>query len=333
MTGGSRLLCAALLALGASAERAAAQSWQVETSSSPAQGARPTPALTPTELPANTTVVPRSLPDPAPAAPAPAPAPAATGAGGQVALSAVLTEEGQNIEQGLVWRIYRDSPGADGKPILLATHREAAPNLRLEPGTYMVNVALGRANLTRKITVAGQKVQPERFVLNAGGLRIIPVLSTREAINEKAVSYDIYSDERDQYGQRVKVASGMKPGIVVRLNSGLYNVVSSYGDANAIARADVTVEAGKLTEATLNHAAGRVTFRLVAHPGGDALPDTQWSVSTSQGETVKESVGALPTHILAPGTYAVSAKYAGEVFQRTFSLRAGDALQVEIVRP
>jgi hypothetical protein len=128
------------------------------------------------------------------------------------------------------------------------------------------------------------------------------------------------------------VASGIKPGIVIRLNSGLYNVVGKYGDANAIARIDVTVEAGKLTEATLRHAAGTTTFKLVARAGGEAFADTQWSVVNGQGETVKESVGALPTHILAPGNYTVSAKNAGEVFQRNFTLRAGDSIAVEIVR-
>ena len=77
--------------------------------------------------------------------------------------------------------------------------------------------------------------------------------------------------------------SGVKPGLVMRLNAGIYNVVGTYGDANAIARADVTVEAGKLTEATLTHAAAKVTFKLVARPGGDAIADTQWNVANAAG--------------------------------------------------
>ena len=124
-------------------------------------------------------------------------------------------------------------------------------------------------------------------------------------VTDKAVSYEIYSDERDQYGQRTKVMSAAKPGLVIRLNAGIYNVVGTYGDANAIARADVTVEAGKLTEATLTHAAAKVTFKLVARPGGDAIADTQWNVANAQGEVVKESVGALPTHVFAPGSYTL----------------------------
>ena len=128
----------------------------------------------------------------------------------------------------------------------------------------MINVAFGRAHLTRKITVSNERASQERFVLNAGGLRLLPQLANGEAINDKAVIYDIYSDERDQYGQRTKLMSAAKPGIVLRLNAGIYNIVGTYGDANAIVRADVTVEAGKLTEATLAHAVAKVTFKLVA---------------------------------------------------------------------
>jgi hypothetical protein len=296
--------------------------WQTETQ----RGAQPVPAAPrfdppSMQLPPNTTVVPRSSTEPS--------KPAATGSGpGQVQLVAVLTEDGQSIEQGLVWTIFRDRPGADGKPRLVSTLREPSPSLRLEPGDYLVNVAFGRAHLTRKITVSNDHGLQERFVLNAGGLRVVPVLSNGEPISERAVSYEIFSDER----QRAKVTSAVKPGVIIRLNAGIYNIVSTYGDANAIARADVTVEAGKLTEATLVHAAAKVTFKLVSRAGGDALADTQWNVANANGETVKESVGALPTHILAPGAYTASARNGGELFQRAFTVQAGDTAQVEVVK-
>jgi hypothetical protein len=270
--------------------------------------------------------VPRTAPEAKPAPPANAPGP------GQVSLLAVLTQDGQSIEQGLTWRLFGDRPGPDGKPRLISTHREASPLLRLDPGDYIVNVAFGRAHLTRKITVSGERGLQERFVLNAGGLKLIPALASGEAITDRTVTYDIYSDERDQAGQRIKVASGVRAGAIMRLNAGIYNVISTYGDANAVARADVTVEAGKLTEATLTHAAAKVTFKLVAQAGGDAIADTQWIIATGLGETVKESVGALPTHILAPGIYVVSARNGGEVSQRQFMVQAGDNVQVEVVR-
>lgn len=299
--------------------------WQVDTN--PAQPRGPTQIVPAPRLeapgsllPPNTTVVPRSATDVKPAA--------AGGGPGQVQLVALLTEDGQGIEQGLVWHIFRDRPGPDGKPKLVSTHRDPSPALRLEPGDYLVSVAFGRAHLTRRIAVPAEGGTQERFVLNAGGLRVSSLLGTGEAIPERAITYEIFSDER----QRSRVMSGLRPGVIIRLNAGIYSIVGTYGDANATARADVTVEAGKLTEATLTHAAAKVTFKLVSRAGGDALADTQWNLANAQGATVKESVGALPTHILAPGTYTVSARNGAEVFQRVFTVKAGQAAEVEVVK-
>jgi hypothetical protein len=251
-------------------------------------------------------------------------------AAASVRLEALLTEEGQRIDQGLVWRVFGSKIESDGKPKLIATHREATPTLKVAPGDYTVNVAFGRAHLTRKITVSAATVGVEKFILNAGGLRVTADIGgTDPPIN--AITYSIQSDERDQFGNRTTILSGAKPGLIVRLNAGIYQLTSTYGDANATVRADVTVEAGKLTEAALSHVAAKVSFKLVAQPGGDAVPDTQWSVQTMAGEIVKESVGALTTHILAPGTYAAFAKKGGKSFRRDFLVRQGDVVQVEVV--
>ena len=256
-------------------------------------------------------------------------APPAAATLASVRLEALLTSDGQRIDQGLIWRVFGATPQSDGKPKLIATHREANPTIKVPPGDYSINAAFGRANLTRKITVKpGDTV--EQFVLNAGGLRVTADIAGLEA-PANAVSYSIQSDERDQFGSRATIMSGAKPGLIIRLNAGIYQLTSIYGDANAIVRADVTVEAGKLTEAALSHTAGKVAFKLVAEPGGDAVPDTQWSIQTPTGEIVKESVGALPTHILAPGTYAAIAKKGGKTYRRDFLVRQGDYVQVEVV--
>ncbi len=129
----------------------------------------------------------------------------------------------------------------------------------------------------------------------------------------------------------MRVLAGAKPNVINRLNAGIYRIVSRYGDANAKVEADVTVEAGKLTEATVSHQAARVTFKLVTRVGGEALPDTQWTVQTPDGQWSLQSVGALPTHILAPGTYSVTAKSSAGVYKRDFTLANGDAAQVEVL--
>lgn len=248
-----------------------------------------------------------------------------------IRLVALLTEDGQQIDQGLVWRIYRAGGPPGGKDKLIGTHLDASPVLKLEPGAYMVNAAFGRAHITRKIEVKPGRPPMERFVLNAGGLRLNATANGADA--GSSVSYTIYVDERDQFDNRTLVMSGAKPGLVYRLNAGIYQIVSRQGDANANIQADLTVEAGKLTEVTVAHTSAAITFKLVARAGGEALPDTQWVIATAKGETVKDSVGALPTHTLAPGDYTVTAKSQGRAFERAFAVRGGEAAQVEVVMP
>ena len=171
----------------------------------------------------------------------------------------------------------------------------------------------------------------ETFPLNVGLMRVTAFLGNNQPAPAANVMIDIFSDERDQSGQRSRQATGIKPGTLLRLGAGVYQIVSHYGDGNAIVQADFTVEPGKLTEATMVHHAARVSFKLVTRSGGEAMADTQWTISNRAGETVKESAGALPQHTLAPGAYTVAARSQGKIWRRTFSVRSGDNIQVEVL--
>lgn len=248
----------------------------------------------------------------------------------QIKLIALLTADGQQIDDGLVWRVYQHTGPQEAKSKLLMEKREASPALKLQPGDYTVNASFGRANLTRKLTLKAGSSATEKFVLNAGGLRVSASISGKPA-PEGGVAYAVYSEDRDQFANRSAVMTGAKPGLIMRLNAGIYHIVSTYGDANAKVEADVTVEAGKLTEANVVHQAAKAAFKLVTRAGGEALPDTHWTIQTQAGEIVKESVGALPSHVLAPGSYTVLAKSAGRVFQRAFAVKDGEMAIVEVL--
>lgn len=256
----------------------------------------------------------------------------AGGTGGQVRLVALLTADGQQIDQGLVWRVYQSAADPAAKAKLVTENREASPLLKLPPGDYTINASFGRAHITKKVSLKASGVPAlEQFVLNAGGLRLSASVAGKPAPGGM-VSYSIFSDDRDQFANRTAVMTGAKPSLIMRLNAGIYRLVSTYGDANARVETDVTVEAGKLTEASVAHTAGKATFRLVTRAGGEALPDTQWAVAASNGETVKESVGALPTHTLAPGAYTVTARSSGQVFKRDFAVKDGETVTVEVLK-
>lgn len=248
---------------------------------------------------------------------------------GGVRLVALLTGDGQQIEQGLIWRVFRTVPRSTKSKLVLES-REASPLVKLPPGEYTVNAAFGRANLTRKIVIKPDGPPFEPFVLNAGGLRVAAMIGGKPA-PPGAVSYSIYTDDRDEFEGNSAVITGAKPNLIIRLNSGIYRIVSIYGDANAKIEADVTVEAGKLTETTVTHTGGKATFKLVTRAGGEAVPDTRWTIQTTEGDTVKESVGALPTHVLAPGKYLVTASSGGRLYQNSFEIKDGDNISVEVL--
>jgi hypothetical protein len=250
---------------------------------------------------------------------------------GQVTLVALVSEESrQRIDQGMIWRVFTPG-GTTGRPKLVSTSRDAQPVLRLAPGDYLVNAAFGRAYATKRIKVAAGAQTTETFHLNAGVLRLTAFSSTGERLSDANVRYEIQSDERDQYGQRPRIVGNLRPGMLVRLSSGLYHIVSVYGDANARATADLTVEPAKLSDVVLVHHAAKVTFKLVQRAGGEAMADTQWSIATRSGQVVKESAGALPVHTLAPGSYVVSASSGGRVYRRNFVVKSGESAFVEVL--
>lgn len=256
---------------------------------------------------------------------------AVTSGAQEVQVAAFLTDDGPPIEQGLVWNVFQDSDQDTTPAKLMRTFREPSPLLRLAPGRYLVNVSFGRAHMTRTIRVEAGKPMNERFVLNAGGLRVAALLGDGSAAPAMSVSYDIYSGETDQLGNRKLVMSAARPGLIMRLNAGIFHIVSRYGDANAVVNADATVEAGKLTEVSIAHPGATVTFKLVTRAGGEAQSGAQWAILDGEGELIKETAGALPTHVLAAGSYVVTARHSGRVFRHGFTVQRGEVAQIEVV--
>ena len=249
-----------------------------------------------------------------------------------VTCEALLTKDGQPMQHGLTWRVFSPIPAADGKLPLLATSEGGTAAFHLVPGEYFVNVAFGRAGATKKLVVPEQgSVDKQVMVLDAGGIMLNAVSGADVRIPPKELSFAIYSAEVREDGERGLVMADVDPGTVVRLNAGTYHVVSEYGDVNAVIRADIQVEAGKLTEATIQHRAAKITLKLVADTGGEALADTAWSILTSSGDIVGESVSAFPTMVLAEGSYSAIAKNKDKIYQRDFTVEAGHNTEVEVL--
>ena len=271
----------------------------------------------------------------------PAPVPVETGAP-VLNLSAVLGAGSQPVRANLHWRVFNEAANADGSHELVAESRAAAPALQIKDGQYIVHVAYGLAAATKRVVVGGASVT-ERIAVNAGGLKIIGVIGDAQiAANRLNVSVFVPLPGNSE---AKLVLDHARPNDLIALPEGSYHVVSTYLDAtlpaaqaggvnnatNSVVAADLKVQTGKLTEATLRHRAATPTLKLVNKPGGEALANTSFTVLTPGGDVIRELIGAFPSLVLAEGDYVAIARHDGKAVQQNFKVESGLDRDVEIL--
>lgn len=261
---------------------------------------------------------------------APLAAPASDIRPGSFTLEARLTTDGPPLGDQVKWRIFNDTPGTDGKLKLLGEAGGGIIYVRLDPGTYYVHAAYGRAGTTRKVDVT-EPTGGEVLVLNAGGMRLLATNGKDQPLSQGQVSFDIYAPDEGGSEEQFLLVQNAPPGRVISLNAGTYHVVCKYGDANAVVRADIKIDPGKLTEATLFQKAARLTLKLVEQHGGEAIADTAWTVDTVAGVPVVSSVGAFPSVVLSAGQYIAIAKHDGKTYRTAFTVETGTDRDVEVL--
>jgi hypothetical protein len=249
-----------------------------------------------------------------------------------VHLEAKLSEGSEPMKYGLSWRIFSPIPGPDGKLPMLASSEGGSTSFDLDPGDYFVHVAFGRAGATKKLKIsASEEPATQTLVLDAGGMVLNAISGNNVRIPPDELSFEIYASEVKEDGERGLIMDNVKPNEVVRLNAGTYHVVSDYGKVNATIRADIKIEAGRLTQAVIQHRAAKITLKLVSQAGGEAIADTAWSILTASGDSVAESVGAFPVMVLAEGNYTAVARHKNNIYQRDFTVASGRNQDVEVM--
>lgn len=244
-------------------------------------------------------------------------------------LSAKLTDKGEDVTDGLIWRVFQPIYGVDNKLPLVATSNGGNAHFNLQPGSYIIHVSFGRAYAMKRVSLEhGQKLS-ENMVLNAGGLELNATIPEGK-INPQYLKFSIYSDDSEN-DDTALILSDVDAGKIIRLKAGTYHIVSNYGTANATSRSDIRVDAGKITEATMQHHAALVTLKLVRQEGGEALADTSWSITNDAGDIVRETVGAYASLVLAEGEYIAIAKNKDQIYQKVFTVTSGHDEDVDVI--
>ena len=261
-----------------------------------------------------------------PAAPPPPPVPLTTDPQ-PVTLSARTTDNGPFIPEGVVWRVFGTEVDETGELAMLARSDEATATFSLPPGDYVLNVAYGRAQATDTLRV---NVGPntKEMILEVGGLELNAAITGDVPIPSELLSFDVFADGPNG---RTTIAEDLAAGEMVHVNAGIYSVVSEFGPINAVVRADIRVEPGEITQATLYHRAAQVNLKLVSEEGGEAIADVEWTIKTTSGDTIFSEIGAFPSTVLAEGNYLVLAKLGDNVYNREFQVIPGAPREIEIL--
>ena len=243
-----------------------------------------------------------------------------------LSLSAVIEGTQTVLKDGLTWRIY-DSP-AEKRASLIISSKEANPRFDLPPGAYIIHVSYGLASASRRIILA-QQTANERMAISAGGLSLSARVGDLPIPNDR-VTFNVYVAQGSDPEGRL-VAENIPANKVLYLPSGLYRVVSRYGRTNAIATADLRIDSGVLSQATLTHRAATVTLKLVRAKGAEALGGTRFSVLTPGGDIVREISGAFPTLTLAEGEYLILARNGGKLYSEDALIKSGFDRDIEVL--
>ena len=150
----------------------------------------------------------------------------------------------------MTWRVFNAHPAPDNKLALIGEAGGGAIDVRLPPGDYLVHAAYGRAGATKKIAV-DRTGGSDTVIINGGALKLSALVGADRPLTVHEVSFDVYAPDEDGSDERVLLISEAPPDQIIGLNAGIYHIICRYGDANAVVRADIRVEAGNLTEATV----------------------------------------------------------------------------------
>jgi len=245
-----------------------------------------------------------------------------------VTLTARITADGTTIPEGLVWRIFEAAPGEDGEMALVAKADNGSAQLELPPGDYVVHVAYGQAQISEPLLVV-PGTNAHDVILNAGALRLNSAVSGDIPISPALLKFDIFTAGGE--AGRALIADDLPPNEIITLNAGTYEIVSRFGAINAVVRADLRIEPGQLTDATLYHHAAEISFKLVSEEAGEAIADVEWTVKTTDGATIFSERSAFPSTVLAEGEYLVLAKLGEQVYNRQIQVQPGSPREVEVL--
>jgi hypothetical protein len=225
-------------------------------------------------------------------------------------LSARLSESGGLIERDISWTL-RDAQGG----IVYNKNTELA-DVALPPGDYSVEARYGSATFSQYLTLLEANRLIVSFVLEVGGIRVLPRVQGLGLISAKTQSL-VYALSGADKGKLITISK--VPGEILRVKSGDYRIESRFAAGNAVAVVDVHVNSGIMSAVEIDHAAGLARLSYVGAPDAHVF----WLVSNDHGEVLPAIDGLSASVVLKPGAYTAKAQIGTELLTASFDIAAG----------
>jgi hypothetical protein len=261
-------------------------------------------------------------------------------------LTAILTDGGEPIPEGVAYDVYAVERDAEGnrKRIEGSLSAYGPPRLTLPAGRYFVTATYGSASADVEVDVKPGGITHQHLNLRAGILRPAAILAEGSEPLPEGAAYDVYAVEQDADGNRKRIDASLSAYGPPRLPlpAGRYYVTAQYGSASA--NVEVEVRAGDVIKQMLNLRAGILRPTAIMAVGREALPEgVAYDVYTVERDAegnrkrVDGSLSAYgpPRLPLPAGRYFVTAEYGsasanmevevtpGRVINQVLNLHAG----------
>lgn len=227
-------------------------------------------------------------------------------------LSARLTPDGGPLQQNMSWIIR----GPDGDTVYSGEGGTA--DVSLKPGDYVVDASYGATLVEKLVSIPAATRLKINFVLDAGGLKVEPMLGKID-VPPVASRVRVFSMD----GRKL-VAVSVTPGEIIRLPQGTYRVESQVSTGNVKAVADVHVTAGRVATVKIAHKAGLARLAFVGAPNSVV----RWEIEDQSGTAIATRGGINANVTLLPGTYTARAEVGAELLTATFNIAAGEARDI-----
>ncbi|MCB1381027.1 MAG: hypothetical protein KDK89_22060 [Alphaproteobacteria bacterium] len=230
-------------------------------------------------------------------------------------LTARLTDDGGLIERPIHWTI---TSGA-GEMLYSGEAPQAA--ISVPPGDYGVSIRYDAVRLSSTVTLLQSNRLMVSYVLNAGGIRILPRVKDI-GVPTAIPRSQIIALSGPQRGQTI--ATSALPGEVIRVPAGNYRIESRFETGNVMAAAEVAVKAGRMSAVEIDHKAGLARLAFVGAPDAPV----HWLISDASGTAITRADGLSADLVLKPGSYNASASIGAETLTATFTIAAGETRDI-----